>query len=104
MSKRSLILTHPELAREWHPTKNKLTPYNVSAGSVIKVWWRCDKSEDHEWEAYPNTRTTKIGGRNIGCPCCAGKKVVKSNCLVTTHPEIAINALTLGWFDGYIFI
>ena len=80
----SLATTHLELAKQWHPTKNiGITPFNVSAGSNKKVWWKCDKGDDHEWEASPNTRNSS------GCPICAGRKVVKSNCLNTTHPNFA---------------
>ena len=50
-SKKSLAETHPELATEWHPTKNSLLPWQVSAGSNKKVWWKCEKGPDHEWEA-----------------------------------------------------
>ena len=70
---------------EWHPTKNgDLTPYNVVAGSDLKVWWKCDVADDHEWEATIDKRTS---GR--GCSCCCGFTVVKSNCLATTCPELA---------------
>ena len=80
----SLVTTHPEIASEWHPTKNKdLTPNDVLFGSHKKVWWKCDKGEDHEWESLIYSRI------NSGCPVCSNKKVVLSNCLATTHPEIA---------------
>ena len=37
-----LATTRPELAKEWHPTKNRdLTPYMVTAGSSKRVWWKC---------------------------------------------------------------
>jgi hypothetical protein len=40
------------LAKQWHPTKNgKLTPSDVGAGSTKKVWWKCNKGDDHEWVA-----------------------------------------------------
>ena len=79
-----LQTTNPDLAKQWHPTKNgKLTPSDVVSGSNKKVWWKCDKADDHEWEISPNTR-----GEN-GCPCCRGLKVVLSNCLATTHPKLA---------------
>lgn len=54
------------------------------AKSRQKVWWQCDKTEDHEWEVSVCGRTS-----GSGCPCCCGRKVVKSNCLTTTHPNIA---------------
>jgi hypothetical protein len=80
-----LQTTHPDIAKEWHPTKNgDLTPYDVKSGSHKKVWWKCDKADDHEWPAVVNERL-----RGRGCPCCAGKIVVSSNCLQTTHPDIA---------------
>ena len=52
-------------------------------GSSKKVWWKCPEVDDHEWEAEPKRR------KQYGCPCCAGHKVVKSNCLKTTDPDIA---------------
>jgi uncharacterized protein YndB with AHSA1/START domain len=79
-----LATTHPELAKQWHPTKNNLKPFDVFAGSGKKVWWKCDKGNDHEWKAAPNDRKS---GNN--CPVCAGQKIVLSNCLATTHPELA---------------
>ena len=47
---KSLAYRLPELAKEWHPTKNSvLTACDVSCGSNMKVWWfgTCG----HEWEA-----------------------------------------------------
>ncbi len=80
-----LFATHPELAKQWHPTKNKnITSNAITAGSGIKVWWKCPIANDHEWRTSPNKRTS---GR--GCPCCSGHKIVYSNCLQTKHPEIA---------------
>ena len=75
----------PKLAKEWHPTKNEdLTPYNVTERSGKKVWWKCDKGEDHEWKAVIASRAN---GR--GCSICSGQMVVFSNCLATTHPKLA---------------
>ena len=81
-----LATTHPELAKEWHPTKNvNLTPFNTGRGSNKKVWWKCEKGDDHEWCVKPTDRT----GYNTGCPYCSNKKVALSNCLATTHPKLA---------------
>jgi len=45
----------PDLAKEWHPTKNgELTPRDVTKGSMKKVWWRCSKG--HAWQATVNNR------------------------------------------------
>ena len=85
MAKKSLAETHPEVAKQWHPTKNgDLTPNDFTGGSQKKVWWKCDKGEDHEW-------LTSINKRSAGSECtiCSGNKVVKSNCLATTNPKLA---------------
>ena len=80
-----LATTNPEISNEWHPTKNlPLTPFEVVNGSKKRVWWKCDEANDHEWEAAICDRF--IGN---GCPCCRGFKVVLSNCLATTHPNIS---------------
>ena len=80
-----LATINPELSEQWHPTKNgDLTPYDVSNGTAKKVWWKCDKGDDHEWESSINSRA-----RGVGCPICSNRKVVKSNCLATTNPELA---------------
>lgn len=83
-----LSVTHPELAAEWHPTKNgDRTPNDVTAGSNKKAWWQCLKGPDHEWQASMNSRTS--GGRLRGCPYCAGQKVSVTNSLAAHFPEIA---------------
>ena len=49
---KSLAEVKPELAKQWHPSKNgNLYPKDVFAVSGIKVWWKCDKYDDHEWES-----------------------------------------------------
>lgn len=81
----SLGSSNSELLSEWHPTKNRnLTPYDVLPSANVKIWWKCTKGDDHEWQAKLNNRAN---GR--GCPICSGHKVVKSNCLATRHPELA---------------
>ncbi len=80
-----LANTHPELAKQMHPTLNgEITAYNIVGGSGKRVVWQCDKVVDHIWE---NTPIARIQGR--GCPCCCNQKVVLSNCFATTHPELA---------------
>ena len=82
-----LATVYPELVAQWHPIKNgNLTPYNITAGTHKKVWWKCPVAEDHEWEASVSKRTSTE--RSRGCACCRGFKVVQSNCLATVHPEL----------------
>ncbi|MDB4483027.1 zinc-ribbon domain-containing protein, partial [Akkermansiaceae bacterium] len=81
----SLATTNPKLAKEWHPSKNgNLTPNSITARSSKKVWWKCEKGDDHEWQAKTSER---LGG--FGCTICSGNKVVKSNCLATINPRLA---------------
>ena len=81
----NLCKLYPELARQWHSTNNKdLTPFDVTPGSDLKVWWRCNQGRDHEWQASVVNRK---GGR--GCPYCAGKKTSKDNNLAVKNPELA---------------
>jgi len=61
-----LATLKPELAKEWHPTKNgDLTPYYVGEFSHKKVWWKCNKGDDHEWISSVSNRSK---GRE--CPYC----------------------------------
>ena len=80
-----LASTHPRIAKQWHPTKNKpLQPDDITAGSDILVWWQCEKG--HEWEALCYTR--KAGNE---CPVCSGRKVlIGYNDLATVDPELAL--------------
>ena len=78
----NLAVISPELAQQWHPTKNKtLTPKDVRPGSKIKVWWQCEKG--HEWEAVIYSR------KNNGCPYCSGQRTSQENSLQTLFPKIA---------------
>jgi len=82
---KSIKATFPEIACEFHPTKNgDLNPEYVPAYGNRKVWWlgKCG----HEWEAAPNTRA-----RGDGCPYCSGVKVLKGfNDLQTRNPELSL--------------
>ena len=65
--KKSLAETHPEVAKQWHPTKNgDLTPSCVSTFSHKKVWWKCPIGDDHEWKSSISHRTIN----KSGCPFC----------------------------------
>ena len=64
-----LQTTHPELAGEWLQEKNgTLHPTDVTAGSHLKVWWKC-KACGREWLAYISNRS-----RGSGCRSCSQKK------------------------------
>lgn len=80
-----LTTTHPEIAKDWHPTLNgDLTAADVTFGCTKKVWWKCEKG--HEWFVSPNNRTNQ----KSGCPYCSNKKVLEGyNDLLTVNPRIA---------------
>lgn len=74
----------PELAAQWHPTKNEqLQPSDVTLKSHKCIWWICEKG--HEWQA---TVTDRVAGR--GCPVCHNHKILEGyNDLQTVVPELA---------------
>lgn len=89
-----IAITHPQIAAQWHPTKNKgLTPSDVTYGSNAKVWWylpyddpKTGKHFDFEWQDTVSHRTKM----NRGCPFISNKKVYKGyNDLETIYPELA---------------
>ena len=61
-----LSTTHPAVASEWHPTKNRRkSPDSVYKYSTKKVWWKCSRC-GHEWYATVRSRAFN----EIGCPAC----------------------------------
>lgn len=64
----ALSTTHPEIAAQWHPEKNNLTPEQVTRGHSSLVWWQCLTNPDHEWQSNVYNRT-KPDGTN--CPQCS---------------------------------
>lgn len=64
---------YPELAKEWHPIKNReLKPTDIMGGSGKKVWWLC--ANNHCWQDSPNHRTNKRNKRN--CSICKKEKKI----------------------------
>lgn len=63
------VLTRaPEVAKEWHPTKNKEAPEEVVWGSKKKVWWLCSEC-GREWQSPISDRK---GG--AGCLSCSRRE------------------------------
>lgn len=78
-----MIDVRPDLADEWHPTRNReLNPEDVSRGTKLKVWWKC--GEGHAWKAEVKKRV-----KGTGCPYCTGRNVSKENNLEAVNPELA---------------
>lgn len=76
----SLAERFPEIAKEWHPTKNgELSPDTINSGAKILVWWQCAKG--HEWKTSVNNRTNSTIHTN--CPECSKE-------LRTSFPEQSV--------------
>lgn len=79
-----LATKYPEIAREWHTTKNQKKPTEVTAHCNTDFYWQCENG--HYWLASPNDRV-----RGSGCPYCANRKVWKGyNDFASKYPEIAV--------------
>ena len=57
-----------DLAMYWHPTKNLISPYEISCSSNIKVWFKCPiaSCDHHEWQACMSDFN-----RGTRCPFCS---------------------------------
>lgn len=69
-----LATTRPDIAADWHPTKNgDLKPTDVTKGRRDMIWWKCHIC-GHEWQDSLNHRN-----RGRGCSCCnkERKKLLK---------------------------
>lgn len=65
----NLAYKFPEIAKEWHSTKNgDLTPDKVTYGSGKKVWWLCPNN--HEYFSSIASRTNVM----CGCKQCADEQ------------------------------
>ena len=95
-----LQTVNPELAKQWHPTKNGiLKPTEVTANSDKKVWWifRYSVPNDYPVESlrgkyFEFEWVASIGNRNknSGCPYLTGHKICPGfNDLATVNPELA---------------
>ena len=72
----NLLVLFPDVAKEWHPTKNKdLTPSDFTRGSKEKVWWLCPKG--HDYDLVINKRTN-MERKGLPCPYCDGRKKMTS--------------------------
>lgn len=80
----SLAARRPDLAKEWHPTKNLFGPETVAAGSPTKAWWLCPR--DHTYHSSPMNRSN-----GKGCAYCANHAtLVGFNDLASQRPDLAV--------------
>lgn len=78
----------PDIAIEWHSTKNNKKPSDFLVGSHQKVWWICQNG--HEWEASIESRTRK--NSSTGCAVCSKKRLYKGENDLITFCENHIEA------------
>jgi hypothetical protein len=82
-----LATRRPDLAAEWHPSRNQdraATAVTVMNGT--RAWWRCSTCA-HEWGAIVSSRSA-----GSGCPACAGQTVRAGvNDLVSQRPAVALS-------------
>lgn len=68
----NLQTENPDLAAQWHPTKNRyFKPIHVTPRSGKRVWWLCPEC-GNEWPQYIKTRNNGKGARK--CPICANNQ------------------------------
>ena len=73
---KSIVVTHPKIAEEWHPTMNlPLTREKVTSGMSVDVWWVCPACE----KPYLAKMYSRKAGR--GCPDCGRKSSAKNRSL-----------------------
>lgn len=79
------------LVEQWDYEMNgDLTPYNVTRGSKVKVWWKCPEStcqHPHSWQARIDQRADPK--RGSGCPFCSKRRVCQCNSLQSKFPDLA---------------
>ena len=81
----NLLTLFPNIASEWHPSKNgNSRPEEFVGKSNKRVWWLCPKG--HSYDSIISNRTRKI---TRGCPYCSGHKVGDDNNLLFLFPDIA---------------
>lgn len=84
----STALAHvaPQVAAEWHPTRNRtLLPTEIHSSSPRLVWWKCAGGPDHEWRQSVRDRT-RNGKR---CPFCFGPRMSSDKSLAARCPAVA---------------
>ena len=78
-SDKSLIALFPDIASEWHPTKNVLSVDSIMPGCNDEAWWICSTCG----EEYPARVVNRTGYKHVGCPAC-------NRYMHTSFPEQAI--------------
>lgn len=82
----SLAKLYPDVAAEWHPTKNgALTPDMVSPCSDKNVWWFC---KIHRCSYMARVADKITYGVNGGCHECKSEKISKDKSVSVYCPQL----------------
>lgn len=55
---RDFAATHPDIAAEWHPSRNgDKRPDQFTFGSHHEAWWQCPTIKTHVYQARISSRT-----------------------------------------------
>ena len=77
-----LATVRPDLAKDWHPTKNSgLSPFNVLPKERRVIWWVCHRGHEYETKLF-------LRERGVGCSYCAGKKVTLEESVGKKYPDL----------------
>ena len=79
-----ITLLYPEIAKQWHSTKNgELTPDKVLSNTTKKVWWLCHHGHEYEHSVKQRTSRTRV------CPYCSGYRIGQGISFADKSPEAA---------------
>ena len=77
-----LATKFPDIAKEWHPTKNgNLTPYGITCSGKQRIWWQCKNG--HKWQDRARNRI-----KYMECPFCNHQRCSKDYNLLTCNPDL----------------
>lgn len=85
----SILLSHPSLCLQYHPTKNDADLITIRPKSHKKAWWVCNKG--HEWQATFASRTHGASG----CPLCCQKSRSKLEVRIYCELKTLFDGVTL---------
>lgn len=79
-----IMTTHPDRAKNWNWEKNDDTPYEYTAGSNKKKWWKCDNG--HE---YQRTICDELRKKTDKCTMCTGYSLpIEEKNITVLYPEL----------------
>lgn len=82
----NLVLSHPDLIKEWDYERNNKRPDEYASMSKEKVWWICPRNQCgcHRYYSEISQRTRL----NSGCPYCSGRYACDHNNLAIMFPKL----------------